>query len=50
MVTNDRQSERQRSALDRVESICDRLASSTNVDALRNGLAEIRAVVASKHK
>jgi hypothetical protein len=50
MVTNDRETERQRRALDRVESICARLASSTNVDALRTGLAEIRILVTSKQK
>jgi len=50
MVTNDRETERQRRALDRVESICVRLASSTNVDALRTALAEIRILVTSKQK
>jgi len=48
MVTNDR--ETRRSALDRAESICVRLASSTNVDALRKGFAEIPVLVASKQK
>ena len=50
LATSERETERQRSALDRVEGICARLASSTNVDALRKGLAEIRTLVASKQK
>lgn len=49
-ATSVRETEQQRSALDRVESICVRLASSTNVDALRKGLAEIRTLVANKRK
>jgi hypothetical protein len=50
VATNERDTERQRSALDRVESICVQLASSTNVDALRKGLAEILLLIAGKRR
>jgi len=48
MAMNERNTERQRSALDRIEGVCVRLASSTNVEALRRGLADIRVLIASK--
>jgi hypothetical protein len=50
VAIQERDTERQRSALDRVESICVQLASSTNVEALRKGLAEIRVLVAGKRR
>src|SRR4029079_19433980 len=49
MAMNERNTERQRSALDRIEGVCVRLASSTNVEALRRGLAAIHLLIATKH-
>jgi Na+-translocating ferredoxin:NAD+ oxidoreductase RnfE subunit len=48
IAMNERHTEREHSALDRIEGVCLRLASSTNVDALRRGLADIHVLVASK--
>ena len=50
LAINERNTDRQRSALEHIDSVCLRLATSTNVDALRRGLAEIRVLVATKRR